>query len=121
MNKKEQQQKKLRNKNTMDRVLQMYLIHCLQVEAFAEAILSDKKVVQMLKRRISDVFNSVKLSNSFFESIINEELEETSSQVSDSILLMIDLPDDKLDELAAYIDEYCKKNTGDSNEKTQMG
>ena len=117
MGKKEQQQQKLKNKNTMDRVLQMYLIHCLQVEAFAEAILSDKKVVQMLKKRISDVFNSVKLSNNFFQSIITDELQETSSQVSDSILLMIDLPDDKLDELAEYIDEFCK-NTRNTDEKT---
>ena len=116
--KKLDQQKKLKQKEANDRVHQMFLIHSMQVEAFAEALLSDKQVViQLLRNRVNEVYKAVKLSNKFFESVIDDELEELSSQVSDSLLEMITLPQDKLEELTQYIDKFCQDVRAKNDEK----
>lgn len=97
----------MKNKNEQ---LIMLMIHLLQVEAWSETIMSDPSCLQKFKFLLKDVKNSSSLLNKYMQNWLDEDFYEISAEVSDSILKMIKLPEDKLIELTTYINNYVEKN-----------
>jgi|688.fasta_scaffold116748_5 hypothetical protein len=90
--------------------LLMLMIHSLQTEAWAETVMIDKECKQEFKMRVKDALNSCKSLNKFLESWTTKDDYEVSAEVSDAILKLIKLPEDKINILTEYINDYVEKN-----------
>lgn len=93
-----------------DQMLTMLVLHSLQTEAWADAILTETSTIREFKQTVALVRNSTRQLNTYCAKIMTTDEYDTSAEISDSFYEMALLPADKIDELTKIMKEFIKNN-----------
>jgi len=89
----------------------MFLIHSMQIEAWAETIQLNSQVYKHeFKAKGGALINTSRLFNRYMEQYLKDDIFELSAVISDSIESLIKLTPEKRSELTDIIEEFIEKN-----------